>query len=253
MNISEVVHDLKLTLGLNTIALPYNDSVENVISNILETSIRTFSRFKPHIKEGYEQYKNLRSPDEISGRVGIFYLPESLTTTHVQYADAYVAPDKLTNAEATMNAFTTVSPFVGFGSYYPQDIMNATQTGAAINKYAGLTGAVPTSKWLGFNKVQLFNFPKDGWIQFVVKCDHDPSGETIPYSCVESFMKLARLDVQMTLYNQLKNMTNVGGAFKDIQLKIDDWSSAESQRNELIDKWTSTFHLDEVAELVQFF
>lgn len=253
MNISEVTQDLKLTLGLNAIALPFKQSTEQVIGEILQTSIRTFSRFKPYIKEGFEQHKNLRSPDEMSERMGIFYLPETLTTTHVQYADAYVASDKLSNSEATMNAFTTVSPFVGFGSYYPQDIMNATETGAAINKYAAITGAVPTSKWLGFNKVQLFNFPKDGWIQFIVKCDHDPSGETIPYSCVESFMKLARLDVEMTLYNNLKHMNQVGGAFKEIQLKIDEWSGAEAARNELVDKWNSTFHLDEVAELVQFF
>ena len=253
MNISEVITDIKLTLGLNTIALPYNKSTEQVLSEILQTSIRTFSRFKPYIKEGFEHRENLRSPDEMSERMGIFFLPEKLTTTHVQYADAYVASDKYTQAEATMNAFTTVSPFVGFGAYYPQDIMNATQTGAAINKYAGITGAAPTSKWLGFNKVQLFNFPKNGVVQFIVKCDHDPSGETIPDSCVESFMRLATLDVQRTLYNTLKNMNNVGGAFKEVQLKIDDWSGAEAARNELIDHWTQTFHLDELQELVQFF
>ena len=123
MNISEVTQDIKLTLGLNAIALPFNQSTEEIIGEILKTSIRTFSHFKPYIKEGFEQYKNLRSPDEMMKRNGVFYLPESLTTTHVQYADAYVASDKLSNSEATMNAFTTVSPFVGFGSYYPQDIM----------------------------------------------------------------------------------------------------------------------------------
>jgi hypothetical protein len=65
-------------------------------------------------------------------------------------------------------------------------------------------------------------------------------------------MELAILDVQRTLYNQLKNMNNVGGAFKEIQLKIDDWSGAEAARKELIDKWTNTFHFDNL-DLVQFF
>ena len=96
MNISEVTNDIKLTLGLNTIALPYKTSTEQVIYEILQVSIRTFSRFKPHIKEGFEHRENLRSPDEMSERMGIFYLPEKLTTTHVQYADAYVASDKYT-------------------------------------------------------------------------------------------------------------------------------------------------------------
>ena len=252
MNISEVIHDIKLTLGLNTIALPYKDSTENVVSEILKTSIRTFSRFKPLIKEGYEERKYLRSPSEDAKRNCIYYLPESLTSTPVQYADAYVASVTNQDGEITTNSFTVGSPFVGFGSYYPQDILNATATGAAINKYAGITASVPTSKWLGYNKIQLFNFPENIYVKFVVKCDHDLSGETIPESCVESFMELAILDVQRTLYNQLKNMTNVGSAFKEIQLKIDDWSNAESARKELVEKWTNTFHYDDL-DLIQFF
>jgi hypothetical protein len=252
MNISEVINDIKMVCGLNTIALPYKDSTENVVKEILKTSIRTFSRFKPYIKEGYSERKDLRSPSESAKKESIYYIPEFLTTTHVHYADAYVASAENQNGEVTTNAFTVGSPFVGFGSYYPQDILNATGTGAAINKYAGVTSSVPTSKWLGYNKIQLFNFPKNIYVRFVVACDHDLTGETIPESCVESFMELAILDVQRTLYNQLKNMNNVGGAFKEIQLKIDDWSGAEAARKELIDKWTNTFHFDNL-DLVQFF
>jgi hypothetical protein len=63
---------------------------------------------------------------------------------------------------------------------------------------------------------------------------------------------LAVLDVEMTLYNLLKNMNNVGSAFKEIQLKIDEWSSAEGNRKTLIDKWTETFHLDQI-DLIEFF
>jgi hypothetical protein len=252
MNITEVINDIKFTLGLNTIALPFQDSTENVIAEIMKTSIRTFSRFKPLIKEGYEERKLLRSPSEEAKKNCIYYLPGSLTTTPVQYADAYPQSAITQDGEVTTNSFTVGSPFVGFGSYYPQDILNATNTGAAINKYAGITGSVPTSKWLGYNKIQFFNFPENIIVRFVVKCDHDLSGETIPESCVESFMELAMLDVQRTLYNQLKNMNNVGSAFKEINLKIDDWSNAESSRKELVEKWTNTFHYDDL-DLVQFF
>lgn len=252
MNISEVINDIKLTLGLNTIALPFKDSTENIISEIMKTSIRTFSRYKPLIKEGYEEKKRLRSPDDNAKKNCIYYLPPSLTTTPVQYADAYVASATNQDGEILTNSFTVGSPFVGFGSYYPQDILNATQTGAAINKYAGITASTPTSKWLGYNKIQLYNFPENIFVRFVVKCEHDLSGETIPETCVEAFTQLAVLDVQRTLYNNLKNMVNVGGAFKEVNIKIDDWSNAESQRRELIDKWTQTFHYDDL-DLIQFF
>lgn len=252
MNISDVINDIKLVCGLNTIALPFDKPVESVIQEILKVSIRTFSRFKPHIKEGYEMLKNLRYTDEISKRRGIYILPGSLTTTPVQDASATVVSDVITDENVNGNAFTVVSPFVGFGSYYPQDIMNAVSTGAAINKYLGLTSRQGTSKWLGFNKIQLFDFPQDACIRFIVRCEHDLTGETIPESCVESFMQLAILDVQRTLYNQIKNMNNVGSAFKEIQIKIDDWSSAESNRNALVKEWEQVFHYDD-SELVQFF
>ena len=64
MNISDVVNDIKLTQGLNTIALPFDKPIELVIQEIIKTSVRTFSQFKPYIREGYEEKKNLRSPSE---------------------------------------------------------------------------------------------------------------------------------------------------------------------------------------------
>lgn len=252
MNISEVINDIKLALGLNTIALPYNRPTEVILREILQISIREFSKFKPYEKEGYELKKNLRSPSEEDAKRGIYILPEFLTTTPVQYADAYSVSNQYQNSEVTSSAFTVGSPFVGFGSYYPQDIINANITGAAINKYAGITTRQPSSKWLGFNKIQLFDFPENSYIKFVVKCDHDSNGETIPESCVSSFMQLAILDVKRTLYNNLKNMNNVGSAFKEIQLKIDEWSNAGSERDQLIKEWTGVFHFDDL-ELVQFF
>lgn len=252
MNISDVVNDIKLTQGLNTIALPFDKPIEIVIQEIIKTSVRTFSQFKPYIREGYEERKNLRSPNEFDKKMNIIILPETLTITPVQTAEATAASSEYQPEEASMNAFTVGTPFVGFGSYYPQDILNATMTGAAINKFCGVTSQMPTSKWLGFNKLQLFNFPDKCFIHFVVKCDHDLNLETIPDSCRESFIELATLDVQRTLYNNLKNMNNVGSAFKEIQLKIDDWSGAEAARKELVNKWQSTFHLDDI-DLVQFF
>lgn len=252
MNISEAINDIKMSLGLETIALPFNEPTEIVIQKILEMSVRTFSQFKPLIRETYELRKNLRSPSEADAKMGIYILPSSVTITPVQYADAYMASSEYQEAEAAVNAFTVGSPFVGFGSYYPQDIMNATSTGAAINKYAGVTSKPQTSEWLGYNKIRLYDFPENSYVRFVVKCDHDPSLETIPVSCRESFMELATLDVKRTLYGALKNMNNVGSAFKEIQLRIDDWSGAEEARKSLIDKWTSTFHYDDL-DLIQFF
>lgn len=252
MNISDVINDIKMTLGLETIALPFNKPTEVVLQEIIQVSVRTFSQFKPWIREDYEYIKNLRSPDEKMHKMGIYILPGTITRTPVQYAEVEMASSQYQDVNTGGNVFTVGTPFVGFGSYYPQDIVSAELTGAAINKFAGITSRVPTSKWLGYNRVQLFDFPQDAFLKITAKCDHDPSLETIPVSCRESFVELATLDVKRTLYNMLKNMNNVGAAFKEIQLRIDDWSGAEDARNTLVDGWTNTFHVDDL-DLIQFF
>lgn len=254
MNISDVIKDIKVPNGLKTIALPYKDPIEIVIQDIIKTSVRTFSQFKPQIKQCQCERKNLRSANDYDSYLGIYYIPGELTTTEVSYCDAYpISSQKISDAnQVGVNAFSVVSPFVGFGSYYPQDIMNATITGAAVNKFIGVTSQVPTSKWLGCNKIQLINWPKESFILFVAKCDHELSCETIPTSCRESFIQLATLDVQRTLYADLKNQL-VGSAFKDVKLEIESWAGAQDKRDQLVREWTESFHLDEVNELVNFF
>lgn len=252
MNITDVVNDIKFSLGLNNIALPYKQPVENIIQEILKMTVREFSDIKPYVRECYSERKNLYSPSEYLAKMGIYVLPPEATRTRVKTASAVACSSQYQSEEAMTNAFTVGTPFIGFGSYYPQDIVNATSTGAAINKYAGITSQQPTSKYLGHNKIQLFNFPDKCAIKFTVKCEHEPSLETIPDTMYTSFVELATLDVQRTLYNNLKNMENVGSAFKEIQTKIGEWSGAEKEQIALIKEWKQRFHLDDL-ELVQFF
>jgi len=252
MNITDVVNDIKLSQGLNGIALPYKEPIENVIQEILKITVREFSDFKPYVREGYAMRQDLLSPNETAKKLGIYLIPPNLLITRVKTADACMASASYQPGTASVNAFTVGSPFVGFGSYYPQDIVNATMTGAAVNKFLGVTSQVPNSKYLGHNKIQLFHFPEKCLIKFDVKCEHDMSLETIEDSFYTSFVELATLDVQRTLYNNLKNMQNVGSAFKEIQLKIDEWSGAEAAQRELLKEWTQSFHLDD-SELIQFF
>lgn len=252
MNISDVVNDIKFSQGLNAIALPFDKSVENVIQDILRMTVREFSDFKPQIKEGYELIENLFSPNEITRKQNIYILPAELTTTHVKTASATPASSQYQSDEAMTNSFTVGTPFVGFGSYYPQDILDATATGAAINKFSGVTSQQPNSEYLGYNKIQLFNFPTKCNVKFKVECEHEPSLETIPDTMYTSFVELATLDVQRTLYANLKNMNNVGSAFREITLKIEEWSGAEAAQKALLKEWEKVFHLDNL-DLVQFF
>ena len=166
-----VIDDIKMGLGLQTVALPFDEPIENVIRKSFERSIRTFSRYSPLIKEGYADRSQLRKAGrEDINLLGIYFLPEFLCTTPVSYADAFIATSPGQAGEVTTTTFTVGS----------------------------------------------------------------------------------ELDLKRFLYNALKNMTSVGSGFKDIQLKIDDWASAESERNALIEKWDGRYYIDD-DDLIQFF
>lgn len=253
MNMTYAINDIKLALGLNTIALPFKEPVENVIHRILESTLRTYSSFKPAVKDVYESLTRLGYMSEYEKNNGIYLLPPILTQNNsVISASASVYAEINESNVVTTSPFTVGSPFIGFGSYYPQDIINATLTGATINKYIGITTSPATSEWLGSNKIKLYNFPKHCIVHFTAQCYHDSNGESIEDSCRDSFMDLAILDVKRTLYNMLKNMNNVGSAFKEIQLKIDDWSGAEEAYNSLKEKYNESY-LDDIEELCIFF
>lgn len=253
MNMSTIISDMKLRLGIQTIALPFDKPAELVMKEILEGTIRTFSHYKKAEKTVVENINNLRYVNDHEKSLGIFFVPPALCTTEIH--DVYATPvsSNYRRGETSINAFTVGSPFVGFGTYYPQDILNAVTTGAAVNKYAGVTSNPPTSEWLGYNKIRLYNFPSNVDASFVAKCDHELTGETIPKSQEEAFKKLAELDLKRALYENLKNMTNLGSAFKEIQLKIDGWAGADEAYNNMINEWNQVAHLDDVEDVIQFF
>ena len=57
-------------------------------------------------------------------------------------------------------------------------------------------------------------------------------------------MELATLDMKVFLYNTLKLYDGIPTAFGQINLKIDDYQSADGDRNTLLDNWRDKFHLD---------
>ena len=108
---------------------------------------------------------------------------------------------------------------------------------------AGQMRSEPTFDYLGNNQIRLYGYPRVP-LTFKVACQHDPNGESIEDSCYDSFMQLAMLDVKQFLYNTLKLYDGIPTAFGNINLKIDDYQSAESDRNTLLDSWRDTFHVD---------
>lgn len=238
MNMSRCISSLKLMLGLYNITLPFKDSVtgdttpvENVIRDVLvQTTIPIYSQFQPWIRELDANVSKLKIIDR---RNNIYMLPAGLTVTPIMYILSVTLP-----YQSNRGTYGDIAPAYGISQS-----VEGVATSQAMMMLAGQMRSEPTFEYLGENKIKLYGFPKTV-LTFRAACEHDPNGETIPESCYESFYQLATLDVKMFLYNTLKLYDNIPTAFGNIQLKTEEYQSAESERSALLEKWNDLFHLD---------
>lgn len=237
MNISKVISSLKLGLGLYGITLPFKDETtgkpiptENVIRDVLTTiTIPEYSQFQPWLREGDCHVDNLKSVDK---KNRIYMLPAFLTLTPVMYVSS------ITPAYNAVGTYGDI-PY-GYGmDRSPEGVI----TSSAYLMLTGQMRAEPTFEYLGENKIRLFAFPRT-MLTFRVACEHEKNGETIPEGCYDSFMELATLDVKVFLYNTLKLYDNIPTAFGNINLKIDDYQSANADRTALLNDWRDKYHVD---------
>jgi len=237
MNLSKAISALKMSLGLYGIALPFKDEnnntipTEKVLSDVISTvTIPIYSEFVPWIRE-YDEHKSKLTV--VDKKKGIYMIPEFLTMTPIKYVLKVELPTYRVDS---------------YGGIYPSVYGSDRSAQAVINSQAQLMlhGEMrnePTFKYLGENKIQLLGYP-DSYITFKVGAEHMDSGETIKESCYDSFMELATLDVKMFLYNNLKLYDGMPTAFGQINFKIEEYQSADSDRTSLLNEWRDRYHLD---------
>lgn len=246
MNMSRVVSSLKMSLGLYSITLPFKDEltnkpipVEKIIHDVLTTiTIPVYSEFVPWVREYEESIDKLKVIDK---EKGIYLLPPFLTITPIKFVLSVVTAN-VNTGYGYGNAF----PVYGSIPQVAQGVIN-TQAFSMLN---GEMREEPTFQYMGENKIRLYKYPRANLI-FRVAAEHDPNGETIEDSCYDSFMELATYDMKIFLYNNLRMYDKIPTAFGEINLKLEDYQSAESDRKAMLDEWRDRFHLD--LSLEQFF
>lgn len=238
MNMSKVISSLIMKFGLYSITLPFKDQVtgkpiptENVIMDVIKTvTIPEYSEFVPWIREYDTSISSLKKLDK---NKSIYLLPPFLTITPIKSVISVTLPNQ--NNRGT---YGDIAPAYGINRS-----VQGVITSQSYMMLAGQMRSEPTWEYLGENKIQLYGFPKVV-VTFKVAAEHDESGETIESTCYDSFMSLASLDLKMFLYNTLRHYDGIPSAFGNINLKIDDYNNAESDREALLNEWRDKFHLD---------
>ena len=228
ISMSKVITSIKMDLGVFGFSLPF-DNPDDALVNVLKIkTIPTFSQFSPQymtfimnaselqsVDDGTYNSKIFRIPDMFGGR-DILYV-RSLDLDISELSDGYIDPvfigntlnyEDLMSAQASANLFSMAIPTVTFKFHPP-------------------------------NKIEIFNsgLSFDSKYKVTVALEHSENLTTIPKTSWTSFMKLATLDVKKFLFDNLKLYNNLQTAYGNVELRIDDWSNAEQERNDLLNEW----------------
>lgn len=105
---------------------------------------------------------------------------------------------------------------------------------AASNIRSGLNISLRSFEFMPPNRLKLRGYNGTENLRISVKIPY-PNFGAVPQSVGLNMEKLAIYDIQIVLYNELKHYENLETADGNIDLKISDWSDAESRRDDLIE------------------
>lgn len=238
MNMSRTVSFLKMMLQQHQITFPFKDEstgaqipAENVIYNVLSTmTIPMYSQFVPWKRTCIGDLSKMECLDQSRS---LYRLPKEITDTPILYVIEIKPP--FNNSRATLGSYVQSRIF----SYSAQ----ATATAMGYRMAAGQMRHEPSWELAEGDTIYLYGWPRIP-LQFTVACEHLPNGETIPPGCFDSFTQLAQLDLEVFTYNALKNYEGLPSAHGQVSLGIQDWAQSKSERENLLEKWRDTYHLD---------
>lgn len=229
---SELLTMIKMDLGIYSLKLPFEDPDKALLDLIKLKSLKTFSIYSPDIETtqlNLDKLKKIKNTFQES----CYIIPHLFQEREILY---------IRNVKPRNH---------NLGPYF-SPVFNGTMEGYKSlmlnNAYADLASTANppfTFKYEPPNKLFLYNVvTSDNEIDVEFALAHAENFSTITATTWQSFYDLALLDVKRFLYNTMKHYTELQSAFGSINLKIDDWSNAESERNDLINTWKDTYHLD---------
>lgn len=240
MNASQLLTSIKMDLGIYGLRLPFDDPDKAMMDVIQLKTLKTFSTFYPQlITKSIDLATDLKC-EKSEYTESIYIIPPDLFGgREILYLRTIYPKSKLLG-----NGF--ISPTFD-GSIETYNMLMMTQANANL---ASVAAPAITFKFEPPNKVYLYNMATAyGVVDFEFAVEHANNLSTIPQTAWESFYELALIDVKRFLYNIMKHYTELQTAYGNINLKIDDWSTAESDRKELVEKLKDIYHL----EVEQFF
>lgn len=235
MNINTVLNRIKLKLGLLNISTPFEDLDKTILLIIQDITLPVFSQYAPFNQTMVIETDDLERIEKTSDYEK-FILPEFRSMELLYVHDVRYDTSTL----AGLGMYGNAMP-IGTGSML-QQLMVGNASMHLMNTI------IPklTFKFERPRTLTIYNAYYSSKLTLDLGFVHDKSLASIPETASETFMKLAILDVKENLYPTLKQYTEINTAIGNINLKIDDWANAESERADYIRELDDTYHLDHI-------
>lgn len=238
LNLSNVVSRIKFKLGIVNMALPF-DNVDKMIVDILEEfTVPVFSLYCPDRKINTVDVNQCFKKLETRTSYTKYLIPDFKDPKLLYINDIYNNEDALTN----------------LGYYAGSVPMAMTETSLLGQMMLGnismnmINAAVPKLTFT-FEQPRTLKIYNAFWTNvFTIdwSFEHSKSLNTIPDDALNSFLKLALLDIKENLYPTLAQFQEQSTVYGTLRLPLDSWSNAEAERTELLNQWDDVYHLDGV-------
>lgn len=231
LNPSSMLDRAKRKLGIKTFILPFTD--DELMQVLYEDTLPVFSIYFPRYLRHMVNLNTLKNAENVNGLKRRYFL-NMTELKDVQIID--------------IEDVTTVQSFLDEFNWNNQNMGGLDAYSMTANLYndAVIESMMSTPITFKFEPPNILNFENsacilngDVEIKFLVCHAQDLS--TVQYAQREMLFELFKLDLQISLYAELKHYDQINTTFGQIELKIDDWADAESKRFDIIQKWKETF------------
>lgn len=223
MDINRLMRKINRHLGLS--ALQLEQFYPLIQETLMDDTLRTLAQFFPY------EYRIKMNLSETSDGVNlgngeyIYYL-----------TDKYIESNENIDI-ISVRSVTGAGTFEQWNAPLQTFNIDAMILEAAASNIRSLANISTKSfKFLPPNRIQLKGFGSHDTIYVVCKVTY-PSWGAVPESISIAAEQLAKLDVKIALWNELKLYDKLESADGAIDMKIDEWAGAEKEREDLLDNW----------------
>ena len=219
INPTTVLRHVHMKLGTAYRPIPLSD--EDILEIINQETLYTFSNFYPYLYTfTFDGAENV-----IPGDMGKYRIPIENKGLEI------LGISKLWRSEGYYT-----------GQLYPNYCTNNFFELQVATDFSSAVQVPDTFRFYEPNIVEIFPKSRINYQLMVeLKCIHPQHFGTIPLSLREEFLKLCVLDIKIALWNILKNYDQLNTAFGTINLRIEDYENAETERRELLELWRSQY------------